>query len=253
MTDHIPQGATQKAGLLLLFSAGSRPTAGEISHLLASPESGIPARIGCRPEPAEGWLEILASGLTFDLRGLSPAPPVRDDAARHAYGFDNMPPGGGLEAVELAASGHIVSGSRLQPVIRTMVNLAADLALRLPVAAVAWQPAQTLMEPRYFSRIAFNWLSGGAFPVLGLTALVPAGDGSITSTGLSHFIGQEMQLEGRDGEPQAESVKLAIRLVDYLIRHGPLTAPQTIELGKGSLLAEPSKAGKRVCIWRGES
>ncbi|WP_255406225.1 hypothetical protein [Novosphingobium sp. CF614] len=240
----------RRAGLSLLFAAGGRPTVDDIAHLLDSPQSGIPARVSHRPAEAEGWAEILVSGLTFDLRGLSPADPARFDAALHAYGFEGSPPGDELEAVELVPSGHIAAGAGLRPVVRTLVSLAANLALRLPMAAVAWYPARTVMEPRYFSRTAFNWLSGGAFPALGLTALVPADDGSIASAGLSHFIGQELRLEGREGETRAEAVKLAIRVVDYLMRQGPLTEPQVIEGGEGGLLAEPSQVGNLVWVWR---
>lgn len=244
------QGDILRTGLLLLFSAGSRPTADDIAGILDSSESGGPAHVSHRPNAEEGWLELLASGLTFDLRGLAPADPVPYGTTRYAYGFNGEPPDGDLEAVQLVAAGHVAAGSGLAPVVRTMVNLAANLVLHLPAAAVAWEPAQTLMEPRYFTRIACNWLSGGAFPALGLTALTPVSDGSIVSTGLSHFIGQEMQLEGREGEEQAERVKLAIRLVDYFASHGPLTETQTIGQGQDALLAEPSPVGKRIWVWR---
>ena len=246
----IQNGDNRHAGFLLLFPAGLRPGGEDIARLFDAPESSISARVSHRPDPAAGWLEVLSSGLTFDLKGLSPAEPVPMDAPPYAYGFERGRPGGALEAIALVPSGHVAAGAVLEPVLRTMVGLAANLALNLPVVAVAWQPAQTIMDPAYFSRIAFNWLSGGAFPALGLTALIPAADGSIASLGLSHFIGQEMQLEAEAGEPQAESVKLAVRLVDYLARHGPLTAPVTIEQVGGTLLAEPSRAGKRVWVWR---
>ncbi|WP_260923592.1 hypothetical protein [Novosphingobium sp. 9] len=71
--------------------------------------------------------------------------------------------------------------------------------MRLPVVAVGWGPAETLMDPSYFARIVMNWLGGGAFPVLGLTAIAVASDGSVASRGLAHFTGQELQLQGREG------------------------------------------------------
>ncbi|MFD2136398.1 hypothetical protein ACFSLT_16960 [Novosphingobium resinovorum] len=101
-----------------------------------------------------------------------------------------------------------------------MMGLAANLALELPVRAVGWAPAQTWMEPRYFCRSVLNWLGGGAFPALGLTALLQAEDGSLASRGLAHFTGQEVQLEGRRGEAAADTVKLAVRVIDQLVRRG---------------------------------
>lgn len=255
-TPELPSSQTGNAGnaaLMLLFREGARPAADDIARLLDAADSGMSARISHRPEPSAGWLELLARGLTFDLRGLSPAMPVPHEPARHAYGFGAVSADGPLEAVALVASGHIAAGAALGPVLRTMFKLAANLAIRLPVEAVLWRPAGTVMEPSYFSRAVLNWLAGGAFPALGLTALMPASDGSVASSGLSHFIGQEMQLEGLPGEAQAESVKLAIRLVDYLVRHGPLTEPHTITQDPGVLLAEPSSVGKRVWVWRAQA
>ncbi|MCJ2177585.1 hypothetical protein [Novosphingobium album (ex Hu et al. 2023)] len=246
-------GDAGQAALMLLFGADSRPAAADIARLLDAPDAGMAVRISHQPDPSEGWLELLASGLTFDLRGLSPAAPVPHDPVPHAYGFEGALPDGQMEGVGLVAAGHIAAGAVLGPVLRTMFQLAANLAIRLPVQAVLWLPAGTVMEPRYFSGAVFNWLAGGAFPALGLTALTPASDGTVTSTGLSHFIGQEMQLEAMEGEARVDSVKLAIRLVDYLVRHGPLTEPHTITQAAGELLAEPSSVGKRVWVWRAHS
>lgn len=238
---------------MLLFPAGARPTVDDIVRLLDAPESGMAVRISHRPPAEEGWLELLASGLTFDLRGLSPSAAVPHEPMPHAYGFPETRTEEALEALSLVPSGHIAAGASLGPVLRTMLQLAANLANRLEAGAVQWRPAGTVMEPRYFSGAVFNWLTGGAFPALGLTALTPASDGSVASTGLSHFIGQEMQLEGRAGEASNESVKLAIRLVDYLVRHGPLNENHEIPTDAGILLAEPSRVGKRVWIWRAQS
>ncbi|MGE4303980.1 MAG: hypothetical protein AB7E24_08080 [Novosphingobium sp.] len=247
------ENALDRAGILILFAKGTRPDLVDVASLLDKADSGIPAHVTHRPDPAEGWLEVLASGLTFDLRGLSPSAPFPCDAMPHVYGFEEGQALDDLEAVQLVASGHIAAGAGLQPVVRMLVNLAANLVLNLPATAVAWPPARTMMEPRYFSRTAFNWLSGGVFPALGLTALETGANGSVTSAGLAHFIGQELQLEARDGESRVDAVKLAIRLVDYLVRQGPLIDRQTIDLGEGPLLAEPSPVGKRVWIWREEA
>ncbi|WP_235037490.1 MULTISPECIES: hypothetical protein [unclassified Novosphingobium] len=240
------------AGLSLLFRPGTRPGAQDIARLIESSHAaGLLARVSHMPAPEEGWLELLASGLTFDMRGLAPAAPVPITTPGYMYGFEGEDGMDGLcEAVELLPSGHIAAGGTLQPVLRTLMGLAADLALNLPVAGVAWAPAQTLMEPRYFSRMVLGWLSGGAFPALGLTTLVRGADGSIASQGLAHFTGQEMQMEGRAGESPADTVKLAIRVVDHLVRQGRIAEPLRIGTGPGALLAEPSQVGNLVLVWR---
>lgn len=250
---HSSQYEVSGSGLSLLFRAGERPDADNIARLVASArESGLPAMVSHRPVPDAGWLEILASGLTFDIRGLAPAEPAGAVAVEHRFGFEEEGDGGAYEPVELVPSGHIAAGAGLQPVLRTMMGLAANLAFELPVTGLYWQPARTLMAPDYFSRMVLNWLGGGAFPALGLTALLRAGDGSVASRGLAHFTGQEMQIEGRAGEPPAETMKLAIRVIDHLVRQGPISEAQGIGTGADALLFEPSQVGKLVLVWRGE-
>ncbi|EIZ79548.1 hypothetical protein WSK_1884 [Novosphingobium sp. Rr 2-17] len=245
------QVETRAAGVSLLFPAGSRPTQDRLAQLLASSgETGFAARISHRPRDDLGWLELLVSGLTFDIAGLAPGKGDELVEGEHRYGFDDAPPPTAPEAITLVPSGHISAGATLDPVLRAMAGLAANLALNLPVAAVQWHSARTVMEPRYFARVVLNWLAGGAFPALGLTALVPAPDGSITSDGLAHFTGQEIQLQGRAGEARADTVKLAIRLVDHFVQVGRITHSQTIEAGDHRLVAEPSQVSKRVLIWR---
>ncbi|HUD28294.1 MAG TPA: hypothetical protein VMQ93_05430 [Novosphingobium sp.] len=254
-----PQYATiSPAGLALLFAEGERPSPQTIVDVVEEARrSGLLARVSHRPEPDAGWLELLASGLTFDLLGLAPAEAAAPVAVYQSFGFEGdaaaaSATAAALEAIELVPSGHIAAGAGLDPVLRIMMGLAANIALHLPVAAVSWRPAQTLMEPRYFSRIVLNWLGGGAFPALGLTALMRAADGSLATRGLAHFTGQEMQLEGREGEAPGETIKLAIRVIDHLVRVGRITETERAGAGPDTLLFEPSQVGKLVLVWRGD-
>lgn len=245
-------------GLSLLFAPGDRPRPDDLDCALGKADSGgLAARISHRAPAEQGWIEILASGLTFDLMGLAPAaavpalPPAI--AVAHVYGFEAGLGDDTLEAATLVPSAHISAGAALAPVVRTMMGLAANLVLNLPVVAVAWHPAGTLIEPHYFVRIVMNWLAGGAFPALGLTALDLAEDGCVSSQGLAHFIGQEVRIEGRAGQAPAEAMKLAIRVVDFLSRQGPLRKACTIagDTGGGGagMIAEPSQYGKLVWVW----
>jgi hypothetical protein len=244
---------TDGVGLSLLFRSGERPGADDIASLMeASRETGLLARVSHRPKADAGWLELLASGLTFDLRGLAPAQPGHGIEVHQGFGFEGDHAIAGYEAVELVPAGHIAGGAGLEPVLRILTGLATNLALNLPVSAIYWHAAHTLMEPRYFSRLVLNWLGGGAFPALGLTAFVRAEDGSVASRGLAHFTGQEMQLEGRAGESPADTLKLAVRVVDHLVRYGRITEPRTIGTGPDALLAEPSQVGRLVLVWRAE-
>ena len=236
----------------MLFAVGDRPAASDIERLLtASNHSGHAARISHRPPDDHGWLELLASGLTYDLRGLAPGsaapiPPVDDvyGLPRDIHKFE-------FEAISLAPGAHIAAGGALMPVVRILMGLAANLASELPLTAICWNPARSWMEPRYFGRIVVNWLSGGTFPALGLTCLRNRPDGVVESSGLAFFIGQELLVPERGDEPVSETVKLAGRIVDHLVRQGPLARSDTFSgPGGEQLRLEPSSDGRQVLAKR---
>lgn len=239
------------SGLSLLFAPGERPALVTIERAIADPGLTTPAaRISHRPPDDEGWAELLVSGLTFEVHGLSPAAGAPTVAAAHRFGFQQVPDPA-LEAVTLHAGAHIAAGEAMLPVVRAMVGLAANLTLLLPVRAVCWRPAESWMEPRYFARIVIGWLGGGPFPALGLTALTPQPDGEVRSAGLAFFIGQELRVEPRAGEAPADTVKLAMRVIDNLTRSGRVERRTEFDAPSGELVvADPSPDGRRVTIWR---
>jgi hypothetical protein len=241
-----------KTGVSLLFAAGDRPTAGDIALLLAAPRPGDqPARVSHRPDDDAGWLELLASGLTFDLTGLSPAPAAPAPLVGHVYGLPADIGKFAFEAVVLTPGEHISAGVVMIPVARMLTGLAASLASRLPVKAICWNPAGCWIEPRYFARIIAGWLSGGPFPVLGLIGVVRRPDGVFTSSGLDVFVGQEIWLPAADDEPASDTVKLMSRLVDEMIRSGRLDrSGSLVDLGGEPLTIGPSSDGRYVMVSR---
>ena len=137
------------------------------------------------------------------------------------------------------------------PVVRTMAAIASTLALELEALAVCWEPAGSWMDPQYFSRVIEGWCAGGAFPALGLTGIERTHDGGVESDGLDFFVGQELRIESRRGEPAADTVKLAARVIDHLVSNGAIFAREAL-VGPGGepLLAEPSTDGKLLRVWR---
>lgn len=65
-----------------------RPDADAIAALASAGGQGMPFAVTHRPDPGEGWLELLASGLAFDLSGLPPAAPDPLPPLVHAFGYD---------------------------------------------------------------------------------------------------------------------------------------------------------------------
>jgi hypothetical protein len=209
-----------------------------------------PAHVSLIPESDEGWLELVASGLAFDLAGLTPADAVAAGPATFRFGLE---PGAeeGWEAVELVPGPHIAGGRAMMPVVRVMAGLAARLAGALPARAVCWRPAGSWMAPDYFGRIVAGWLAGGPFPSLGLTAFERTAAGDVKSAGLEYFTGQELLVRPPQGEAPVDTIKLATRLVDRLVEAGAPAEACRVDLpGGGSVDLEPSADGRLVTARR---
>lgn len=239
-------------GVSLLFTPGERPDLQQMTRFLADCQKrGLEVSFSHLPHPGEGWVELLTSGLTFDLVGLSPADSAPLPAMVHCYGSEGSKPLSRIyEAVSILPANHIAAGAGMLPVIRALAGLAANVALEFPVTAVSWHSAQTFMPPQYFIRVVMNWLSGGTFPALGLAALVHSSAGSIISTGLMPIVGQEFQLESGRTEDAEEMLDMALRVADHLVRHGPLSHSGQIEYANGTIELEPSKLGQLVLAWK---
>lgn len=250
-----PQQGSQpgRAGLSLLFASGERPSIRAVEQLIASAtRAGPPAEVTHRPDPAAGWIEVLTSGLTFDLAGMAPARALAPPPMEHQFGLSQDAAKFDFEAVTIMPGAHIAGGSAMLPVVRAQLGLAEALAAPLAARAVCWHPTGSWMEAGYFGRIVMNWLSGGAFPALGLTAVQAQPDGTVESCGLGFFAGQEVRVEPVANEPRSETVKLAVRIIDYIARHGALTAMLELQDEHGHpILAEPSFDGRDVRVWRG--
>ena len=245
------ESAQAEAGLALLFPAGSRATVEDVERILAQPDAGKTARISSQRARGEGWLELLASGLTFDLAGLAPEPALQAPGPRHVFGLPRDAGTFDLESIVLLPGPHLAGAGAMVPVVRAMAVLASALARGLGALAVCWQPAGSWMDVQYFARIVESWSAGGAFPALGLTGIERMADGGVESDGLAFFIGQELWVEARGGEAASDTVKLAVRMVDHLIREGPVKAREALTGPDGeALVAEPSGDGRFVRLRR---
>ncbi|MCB2064368.1 MAG: hypothetical protein KDE25_13165 [Novosphingobium sp.] len=240
-------------GLSLLFAKGKRPSVNDVERLLAASEiAGAAAHVSYRPpDDNEGLLELLVSGLTFDLCGLAPAEGLALLEPAHRFGLEAGGHDGELEAITLLPGHHLSGGAAMIPVVQAMLGLAGHIALPLAVEAVCWHPARTWMEPQYFSRVALGWLSGGPFPALGLTALEHT-SGGVSSEGLAFFAGQELSVLRREGESPADTAKLAVRFIDYIVANGPFRREIEFEGPDGeNLRVTTSDFGKLAVVGRG--
>ena|SRR5579863_4603 len=229
----VPRDAPPHPGLSLVFAPGQRPSADDVLRLLQSSGGRAWEKLGGegwlgenqatgfaishKPEPSAGWLEILAWGLTFDLAGLAPAPPAPLPEMAHWYGFREKPRAEPLEAITLIPGEHLQGAENLLPVMRAMTAMATRLAAIDKVKAVVWHPARSAMAPDAFTTAIGNWLQGGPFPALGLTALFPDSDGAMRSEGLAFFIGRELLIEPSLGTTTAQKAQIAARLINQLV------------------------------------
>jgi hypothetical protein len=236
------------AGLSLLFAPGARPGGDALRRALDACQVAVQV---AEEAPAAGLVELLVNGLGFDAVGICPGAPSSPPLPRDSFAFSTSLKFEELEAISIFPGPHLDGGAALPPVTRSLLALAAELAVLLPVRAVSWHPARTAMEPAYFSRSVLAWLAGGAFPVLGLGALAVGSDGSVASRGLAHFVGQEVLLRPIPGKEPQDMAKLAIRVVDRIAREGPLRMAGELTCAGETLCAEPVERGKLVWVWRG--
>lgn len=249
MDPPLPRSA--HAGLSLVFAPGTRPAAADIEQASNIPVGGlVPFSISHVPEDVDGWLELLAAGLTFDLVGLAPAQGAQMPAVAHRFG----PAGSGDpqgEVVTLLPGAHLAGGEALMPVVRAMAGLGASLASLPGVVEVIWHPARCSVPAGQFIASVRDWLAGGAFPAIGLTALVREIDGGMHSEGLAFLVGQEVRLEPEPGESPADSGKILIRLIHGMVEAGaPLAACELTGPAGERLRAEPSGNGRVLRVWR---
>lgn len=233
----------------MIYTAGQRPTGDDVQRIMARADL---ASLGREAGPDDHRLELLAGGLTFAMAGLAPGAPVPLPPARHFFGMVDSRDSFPFEAVSLAPVRRVKPGAATVPLAQTMVHAALLLAQASPVRALCWEPAAAWMDAAYFVRAIEGWLGGGAFPALGLTALVRRDDGSVVSDGLSFFIGRELQVEPRGSEHATDTVKVAVRAIDHLVREGKVTRAIGFRGPRGEPLeAEPSPDGKSLLLRRG--
>lgn len=182
---------------------------------------------------------MLSAGLTFDLTGLRPmTAPLPAIAHRYGLAADFAPHA--MEAITIVPGEHLRGGEAMTPVVRAMAGTACDLARATGAAALVWHPARSAMAVEVFARAVAGWLDGGAFPAIGLTALVVDTDGTLRSEGLAFFTGQELSIRLSPGTPR-QAAGIAVRLIDTLVDAEPLRERREFTGPDGErLIAEPS-------------
>ena len=219
------------AGVYLLFDAHCRPDRDAICAALESlPLVGITHDPTEAPHPAAAtteaakqqearWLELILSGMTFDLLGLAPGPAVEKPAITHRYGCaDDLE---GKEALALVPGPHLSDGANSLPIVRAMLDLACGLARQLDGAeTICWSPARSAVATTMLCQSVDRWIGGGPFPAMGLTGFTAREDGRLTSVGLDYFVGQELAFAPSLARDKVAATKLGARLVHEIVGSG---------------------------------
>lgn len=246
----------------LLFAPGRRPDAAVVAQeadgkagfqISLNPMERGGAGDGSAPvaEDAERWLELLASGMTFDLSGLAPGPPSPLPSGSIAPALAGMDDARDLEAVALRPGPHLAGGAGMMPVIRCLAMLTAHLAELPALRAVAWHPSGQWTSPDHFRSSVSRWLDGGAFPGLALASLIPLDDGGLQSLGLALFTGQELRLRPGLAPDAPGMAKLALRVMHWLVDRGGITQMESVTAPEGQrLIVEPGR-GPVLTVRRG--
>lgn len=251
----IIQSDRQAAPLRFIFSAGSRPSRKDVVNWLSEEDtlsvSFNPDSFGDSDASDANWVELLKSGMVFDLLGLDDGPPIAAENCSNRVGLssDLMEDVG--EAVALQAGEHIASGVNTLPVLREYLAVAAHFIRRFTqIAQVHWLPSDAAIGPDFFAKSVESWVGGGPFPAIGLIAFKRMATNSIQTGGLSWIIGQELMLEGELADDPAYATRLGIRLINQLVHGGQLTEPERILAPDGTQLhIAPSENQKFIRVW----
>ena len=213
-------GAAAGAILSLIFEPGQRPDIDAVFKLADRTDEGIGFSVSHVAPTDQGWIELLAMGLTFDCAGLAPGQSAPVPPPGTLLGLLEAPQG---EVVTLAAGPHLGDAPGMQPAVRVLAGLGARLCGLPGVLSAVWRPAHAWMTPSYFRKVVGKWLDGGPFPALGLTTLERDSDGSIYTRGLALMTGQELRFAPDPKLGAADVARIAVRLIHALIETEPLT------------------------------
>ncbi len=246
----------------VLFPPGRRPAAQAVRALgeslgafTVSHDPGDQCDTGTAEtgrESSADWLELLVTGLTFDLAGLAPGPAHPFPQVAHRIGPAGELSEARLEAITLRPGPHLMGGGTMLPVVQSLAALAAALTELPDSAAVIWHPARCLSHAKPFRSGVKRWCAGGAFPGLGLVAVAVEPDGALLSEGLNLFVGQELRIEPELTADRNAAVRLALRLLHRLVEGGRLQAAERVIVGpdETALRLEPSANRRFVRVWK---
>ncbi|AKM09755.1 hypothetical protein AB433_06805 [Croceicoccus naphthovorans] len=154
------------------------------------------------------------------------------------------------ETVKIALVDDPGRGWTLESVL-TASRLALAMAADEGFFAAGWVPASAAMSADYFVKVITGWLGGGAFPALGLVGMTADAGGTLVSTGLSLFCGQELTIPASSDLSGLDRARVAIRFINYLVVNGPVEHEDTIEIeGYGGFEIAPFANGSKINLKR---
>lgn len=243
-----PGSPGSQPDLLLFFAPGHKPD-GDVLARAAERIKGLhlsPVAATDHGEAPEGWVQLERGGLTFDCTGLAPGPdlPV-PDRTRWVGTAPRQPHGA---SIGLGLGPHVRAGQAVLPVLKGLLALAADLVSALEhCQGVCWLGSGVAMDRDSFVAQTRRWLMDGPLPIALLVATDGDGDGVVATTGLAYFTGQEIRVAPGAASDPVEAARLAGRVANQLIYHGPLEQAQEVTGVDGlTLRLEPGGEGALV-------
>lgn len=241
------------ACLALLFAPQSRPDAAAIARALKDARVGI---VSHEPEGRDranstvDWIEILASGLTFDAIGIAPGQPLALGAPSTWRG-PSQPSAGESEALGIAPGPHLAGAGHLLPVVKAHFGIAAALLSHCQGARGAvWLPSDLGVAAKTFVALVTDWLDGGPFPAPTLIHCKETAARGMVTSGMAFFIGHEIRLHPSLVPDPVGARRLLFRLADRFVENGGVDDGEVVELEDGSRLRITLR-GDEIAVDRG--
>lgn len=127
--------------------------------------------------------------------------------------------------IGIAPRDNITSAKHMLEVNHRLLLLGKWIGESLNATAAVWIPSRRLASFAYYLDSVEQYLSGGPFPALFQTSFLESKDGSLITTGLSYFSGQEIRLTAPPGYNETQITERMVRIIDDMVNHGKIDNP----------------------------
>ncbi|MFK7841752.1 MAG: hypothetical protein AB8B54_05760 [Sphingorhabdus sp.] len=203
------------------------PTADEfdLSHLPLGDVANDNISVNCAKFQEMDLVEVIVDAMPFLLSRFTAPETVQKIAIEKCERLFCDPPSPNDCGIGIAPRDNISSAKHMLQVNHRLLLLGKWIGESLGATAAAWMPSRRLANFQYFTESVEEYLVDGSFPALFQTSFLETEDGSLVTTGLRYFSGQEIHLTAPPDYSKTEVTERMVRIIDDMVNHGKIDNP----------------------------